>query len=66
MGEELDLLGRVEVGAKVEVGEIDGAGEGGVGDDRIEEDVDGREKSDLGRGRAGRGRIGEIVYIILY
>ncbi len=42
MGEEFDVLGRVEVGAKVEVGEIDGAEERVVGDDRVEEDVDGR------------------------
>ncbi len=42
MGEEFDVLGRVEVGAKVEVCEIDGAEEGVVGDDSIiKEDVDG-------------------------
>jgi hypothetical protein len=41
MGEEFDVLGRVEVGAKVEVGEIDGTEQGVVGDDRVEEDVDG-------------------------
>ncbi len=50
------FMGRVDVGAKVEVGEIDGAEERVVGDDRVEEDVDGREKGDLGGGRAGRGR----------
>ncbi len=50
MGEEFDVLGRV--GAKVEVGEIDGAEESVVGDDRVEEDVDGRERGDLGGGRA--------------
>ena len=53
MGEEFGVLGRVEVGAKVEVGEIDGAEERVVGDDRVEEDVDGRERGDLGGGRAG-------------
>ncbi len=56
MGEEFDVLGRVEVGAKVEVGETDGAEEGVVGDDRVEENVDGRERGDLGGGRAGRGK----------
>jgi hypothetical protein len=56
MGEEFDVLGRVEVGAKVEVCEVDGAEEGVVGDDRIEEDDDGRERGDLGGGRAGRGK----------
>ncbi len=49
-------MGRVEVGAKVDVGEIDVAEEGVVGDDRIEEDVDGRARGDLGGGRAGRER----------
>ncbi len=52
MGEEFDVLGRVEVGAKVEVSEVDGAEEGVVGDDRVEKDVDGRERADLGGGRA--------------
>ncbi len=56
MGEEFDVLGRVEVVAKVEVGEIDGAEERVVGDERVEEDVDGRERGDLGGGRAGRER----------
>ncbi len=56
MGEEFDVLGRVEVGAKVEVGEIDGTEERVVGYDRVEEDVDGRERGDLGGGRAGRGK----------
>ena len=54
MGKEFDVLGRVKVGAKVDVGEIDGAEEGVVGDDRVEENVDGRERGDLGGGRAGR------------
>ncbi len=54
MGEEFDVLGRVEVGAKVEVSEVDGAEEGVVGDDRVEKDIDGRERADLGGGRAGR------------
>ncbi len=53
MGEEFDVLGRVEVGAKVEVGGIDEAEERVVGDDRVEEDVDGGERGDLGGGRAG-------------
>jgi hypothetical protein len=56
MGEEFYVLGRVEVGAKVEVREIDGAKESVVGDDRVEEDVDGRKRSDLGGGGAGRGK----------
>ncbi len=37
--EEFDVLGRVEIGAK-EVGEIDGAEERVVRDDRVEEDLD--------------------------
>ena len=47
MGEDLYVLGRVEVGSKVEVREIDGA--------KVEEDVDGRERGDLGGG-GGRKR----------
>ena len=49
-------MGRVEVGAKIKVGEIDGAEEGIVGDDRVEEDVDGGERNDLSGGRTGRGK----------
>jgi len=56
MGEDYYVLGRVEVGAKIKVGEIDGAEEGIVGDDRVEEDVDGGERSDLSGGRTGRGK----------
>jgi hypothetical protein len=59
-GEEFDVLGRVMIDVKVEVGEIDGAEKGVVGDDRVEEDVDGRERGDLGGGRAGERR-GETV-----
>jgi hypothetical protein len=36
--------------------EIDRAKESVVGDDRVEEDVDGRERGDLGGGGAGRGK----------
>ncbi len=34
-----------------------GAKESVVGDDRVEEDVDGRERGDLGGGGAGRGKM---------
>ena len=57
MGEDFYVLGRVEVGAKIKVGEIDGAEESIVGDDRVEEDVDGGERSDLSGGRTGRGKV---------
>jgi hypothetical protein len=56
MGEKFDVLGRVEVGSKVEVREINGAKESAVGDDRVEEDVDGGERSDLGGGGARGGK----------
>jgi hypothetical protein len=56
MGEDFYVLGRVEVGAKIKVGEIDGAEESIVGDDRVEEDVDGGERSDLSGGRTRRGK----------
>jgi hypothetical protein len=57
MVEKFYVLGRGEVGAKIKVGEIDGAKESVVGDDGVEEDVDGiKERSDLGGGGAGRGK----------
>ncbi len=55
MSEEFYVVGRVEVGSKVEVREIDEAKESVVGDNRVEEDVDGRERGDLGGG-GGRKR----------
>jgi hypothetical protein len=55
MGEIFYVLRRVEIGAKIKVGEIDGAEERVVGDNRVEEDVDGGERGELSGGRAGRG-----------
>ncbi len=55
MGEDFDVLGRVEVGAKVEVRQVNGAKESVVRDDRVKEDVDGGERGDLSGGRTGRG-----------
>jgi hypothetical protein len=40
MGENFNILGRVEVGAKIKVGETDRAEKGVVGDKRVKEDVD--------------------------
>ena len=37
MGEDFDVLARVEVGAKVKVRQVNGAEESVVGDDRVEE-----------------------------
>ena len=56
MGKEFDILGRVERSAKVKVRQVNGTKESVVRDDRVEEDVDGRERSDLGGGGAGRGK----------
>ncbi len=56
VGEDLDILGRVKVGAKVKVRQVNRTKESVVGDDRVEEDVDGRKRSDLGGGGAGRGK----------
>jgi hypothetical protein len=53
---------RGEVGTKIKVGEIDGAKESVVGDDRVEKDVDGRERGKLGRGGAGRSAANTTVY----
>ena len=55
LGKEFDILGRVERSAKIKVRQVDGAKESVVGDDRVEEDVDGGERGDLGGGGA-RGR----------
>jgi hypothetical protein len=56
MGKDFDELGRVKVGAKVEVRQVNRAKESVVRHDRVEQDVDGRERDDLGRGGAGRGK----------
>ncbi len=39
MSENFDVLGMGEVDAKIKVGEIDGARERVIGDDRVEENV---------------------------
>jgi hypothetical protein len=56
VGEDFDVLGRVEVGAKVEVRQVNRAKESIVRDDRVKEDVDGGERGDLSEGRTGRGK----------
>jgi hypothetical protein len=59
MGEDFYVLWRVEVGSEVEVREIDGDKESVVGDDRVEEDVDGwerRREATWVEGGAGRGK----------
>ena len=56
VGEELDVLGRVEGSAKIEVGEVYRPKESVVRDNRVEEDIDSGERSDLGGGGAGRGK----------
>jgi hypothetical protein len=54
--EEFYKLGRVEVGSKVGVRQVNRAKESVVRDDRVEEDVDGGERGDLGGGRQEEGR----------
>jgi hypothetical protein len=56
VGKEFDVLGRVEGSAEIEVGEVYRAKESVVRNDRIKEDVDGWERSDLGGGGARRGK----------
>ncbi len=48
VGEDLNILGRVKVGTKIEISI--------VGDNRSKEDVDGRKRSDLGGGGQEEGR----------
>ena len=52
MGKEFNILGRVERSAKVKVGEVDGPKESVVRDNRVEKDVDSRERGVLGGGGA--------------
>ena len=56
LGKKFNILGRVERSAKVKVGEVYGTKESVVRDNIVEEDVDGRERNDLGGGGAGRGK----------
>ena len=56
MGKEFNILGRVERNAKVKVGEVDGPKESVVRDNRVEKDVDSRERGDLGGGGSGGGK----------
>ncbi len=56
VGEDLNILGRVKVGPKIEIRHVNRAKESVVRDDRTKEDVDGRKRSDLGGGGAGRGK----------
>ena len=49
-------MGRGERSAKIEIRQVDRAKESIVGDDRVEKDVDGGERSDLGGGGARRGK----------
>ncbi len=57
VGEDFDVLGRVEVGAKVEVRQINRAKESVVRDDRVKKDVDGGERGELSGGRTRRGKM---------
>jgi hypothetical protein len=56
MGEDFDVSGRVEVGAKVEGRRVNRAKESVVRDDRVKEDVDGGERGDLSGGWTRRGK----------
>ena len=56
VGEEFDVLGRGERSAEIEVRQVNRAKESVVGDDRVEKDVDGGERSDLGGGGARGGK----------
>ena len=56
VGEDFYVVGRGERGAKIKVGEVDGTKESVVRHNKVEKDVDSRERSDLGGGGAGRGK----------
>ncbi len=56
LGKEFDILGRVERSAKIKIGEVDRPKESVIRHNRVKQDIDSRERSDLGGGGAGRGK----------
>jgi hypothetical protein len=59
VGKDFDKWWRVKVGATVEVRQVNRTKEKRrqtVRHDRVEQDIDGRERDDLGRGGGGRGK----------
>ena len=56
LGKKFDILGRVERSAKIKVGEVDRPKESVIRHNRVKQDIDSRERSDLGGGGAGRGK----------
>ena len=56
VGEDFYVLGRGERGAKIKVGEVDRPKESVIRHDRVKQNIDSRERSDLGGGGAGRGK----------
>jgi hypothetical protein len=56
LGEKFNILGRVERSAKIKVGEVDRPKESVIRHNRVKQDIDSRERSDLGGGGAGRGK----------
>ena len=56
VGEDFYVLGRGERGAKIKVGEVDRPKESVIRHNRVKQDIDSRERSDLGGGGAGRGK----------
>jgi hypothetical protein len=55
LGEKFNILGRVERSAKIKVGEVDRPKESVIRYNRVKQDIDSRERRDLGGGGAGRG-----------
>ena len=56
LGKKFNILGRVERSAKIKVGEVDRPKESVIRHNRVKQDIDSRERSDLGGGGAGRGK----------
>jgi hypothetical protein len=56
LGKKFDILGRVERSAKIKVGGVDRPKESVIRHNRVKQDIDSRERSDLGGGGAGRGK----------
>jgi hypothetical protein len=56
LGKKFNILGRIERSAKIKVGEVDRPKESVIRHNRVKQDIDSRERSDLGGGGAGRGK----------
>ncbi len=55
LGKEFDIFGRVERSVKIKIREVDRPKDSVIRHNRVKQDIDSRERSDLSGGGAGRG-----------